>query len=69
MFDKAVKEHFKDWKGFANYDWTDEYEDNTKKGLEILQKVDSLDLSSSALLRLPTEIAECPNFKTYKFAC
>ena len=63
MFDKAVKEHFDDWKGYVNYDWTNEYDDDTKKGLEILNKIDSLDLSNNALLRLPKEVAECPNLK------
>ena len=63
MFDKAVKEQNKEWKGYANYDWTDDYDENTKNGLEILEKTDSLDLSNNALLRLPKEVAECPNIK------
>ena len=63
MFDKAVKERNKEWKGYANYDWTDNYDENTKKGNKILEKIDNLDLSNNALLRLPKEIAECPNLK------
>lgn len=63
VFDKAVKERNKDWKGYANYYWRSDYLEETKKGLEILSKIDSLDLSNNALLRLPKEIAECPNLK------
>ncbi len=58
MFDKAVKERNKEWKGYANYDWNKEGE---KKA--ILEKIDSLDLSNNALLRIPREVAECPNLK------
>ena len=54
MFDKAVKEYFKDWKGYANY----KHESERK---EILQQINSLDLSNNALMRVPKEIAECPN--------
>ena len=53
MFDKAVKEQNKEWKGYANM-----YEGDRKR---ILEKIDSLDLSSNALLRLPKEVAECHN--------
>ncbi len=63
MFDKAVKERFTEWLGYNRYDWDYKSDENTKKGLEILQKVDSLDLSYNALLRLPKEVTECPNLK------
>ena len=63
MFDKAVKQHFPEWKGFANYYWNDESNEETKKGLDILQKIDSLDLSANALLRVPQEVAKCKNLK------
>ena len=56
MFDKAVKEHFKNWKGYANT-----YEYNR---LEVLKKVDTLNLSNNALFRLPKEVAECKNLKS-----
>jgi Leucine-rich repeat (LRR) protein len=60
MFDKAIKEHNKEWKGYANMCWdgilTDEAE-------EILKEIDSLNLSNNALLRLPKEIADCPKLK------
>jgi len=66
MFDKAVKQHFPEWKGYANYDWNSwnsTSNEETKKGLEILQKIDSLDLSANALLRVPQEVADCKNLK------
>jgi Leucine-rich repeat (LRR) protein len=62
MFDKAVKERNKEWKGYDRYDWWD-YNDDTKKGKEILEKIDSLNLSENALLRIPTEVLKCPNLK------
>ncbi len=55
IFDKAVKKHFKEWKGYANM--------HENERAKILKKIDSLDLSNNALLRLPKEIAECPNLK------
>lgn len=57
MFDKAVKEQNKEWRGYVNY--TDK--DDRKKNLE---KIDTLDLSACALLRLPKEIADCKNLKS-----
>jgi len=54
MFDKAVKERFPEWKGFENY-----FDERT----EILEKIDSLDLSDNALLRIPKEVTKCPNLK------
>ncbi len=63
MFDKAIKERFPEWLGYDRYDWTDEDNETTKKGLEILNKVDSLDLSYNALLRIPIEVTKCPNLK------
>ena len=62
-FDKAVKERNKEWKGYVNYNWSVPDLDDVKKGLEILESIDSLDLSNNALLRLPKELAECPNLK------
>jgi len=56
MFDKAVKEQYKDWKGFTN---TYEYDRE-----EILNKIDTLDLSANALLRLPKEVSECKYLKS-----
>ena len=55
IFDKSVKERNKEWKGYANMD---EFEK-----IQILEKIDSLDLSNNALLRLPKEVTECPNLK------
>jgi len=63
MFDKAVKEKNKEWKGHDKYDWSKGYEYETKKGIEILQKVDSLNLSELALMRIPIEVLKCPNLK------
>lgn len=56
MFDKAVKEQFPEWKGYNFYKKTDER-------LEILNKIDSLDLSNNALLEIPKKISECSNLK------
>jgi len=55
MFDKAVKERNKEWKGYVNM------ESSERK--PILESIDSLDLSSSGLLRIPKEVNECPNLK------
>ncbi len=63
VFDKSVKERFPDWLGYERYDWNDRSNETTKKGLEILQEIDSLDLSYNALLRVPEQIAQCPNLK------
>jgi len=63
MFDKAVKEQFSEWLGYDRYDWSNENNNITKKGLEILKKADSLDLSNNALLRIPQEVTKCPNLK------
>jgi len=54
MFDKAVKQRFPEWKGYAN---------ERGNRTEILNKIDSLDLSQNALLRVPQEVAECKNLK------
>ncbi len=54
IFDKAVKEQYKDWKGYVNYET--EYERN-----KILKKIKHLDFSANALIRLPKEINDCPN--------
>jgi len=55
MFDKAVKEQDSDWQGYnINFDKRD----------EILQKIDTLDLSFNALLRLPKEVEACTNLKS-----
>jgi len=56
MFDKAVKERNSEWKGYANY--TSETD-----RAEILDIIDTLNLSENALLRIPKEVAECPNLK------
>ncbi|MBN2893362.1 MAG: leucine-rich repeat domain-containing protein [Bacteroidales bacterium] len=61
MFDKAVKEQNKEWKGYANM--LDSENKLNDEGKKILEKIDSLDLSNNALLRLPKEVAECPNLK------
>ena len=61
MFDKAVKEQNKEWKGYANMCYSNG--DLKDEGKKILEKIDSLDLSNNALLRLPKEITECPNLK------
>ena len=58
MFDKAVKQRFPEWKGYANYQDRETY-----KRTEILDKIDTLDLSQNALLRVPQEVAECKNLK------
>jgi len=60
IFDKAVKEHNKNWKGYAIHNKLDYLDD---AGNAILEKIDSLDLSSNALLHLPIEITKCPNLK------
>ncbi len=52
MFDKAVKEHDKEWKVYNHYNKN-----------EILDKIDRLDLSDNALLRLPKEVTKCQNLK------
>jgi len=56
MFDIAVKERNKEWMGYSF-----NYSNYGIQNNEILEKIDSLNLSSCALLRLPKEIAECPN--------
>jgi Leucine-rich repeat (LRR) protein len=58
MFDKAVKERYKEWKGYEKYS----IDDKDKK--KILEKIDTLNLSENALLRLPKEVAECKNLKS-----
>jgi len=63
LFDKAVKERNKQWKGFEKYDWKGYDEEEIKKGKEILASIDSLNLSGNALLRIPSEVANCPNLK------
>ena len=55
MFDKAVKAHFPEWKGF------DKYESLESKKNNILQRIDSLDLSNNALLRIPKEVGSLTN--------
>jgi len=59
MFDKAVKarKEGKEWLGFAKYNW--EYH----LGRDILDRIDSLDLSGNSLLRIPYEVLECKNLK------
>ena len=56
MFDKAVKEQFKEWRGYSNYGGFSWYDIT-----EILNKVTELDLHNNALLRIPKEVLECPN--------
>jgi len=56
MFDKAVKERNSEWKGYTNY--TSETD-----RAEILDLIDTLDLSENALLRIPKEVTECQNLK------
>ena len=63
IFDKAIKDKHNEWKGYANYLWKYKNDENTKNGLEILNKIDTLDLSNNVLLRLPKELTECPNLK------
>ena len=60
MFDKAVKERNNKWEGWNN---RLAYGELKKEAKEILDAIDSLDLSNNALLRLPKEIAHCPNLK------
>ncbi len=60
IFDKAVKERNKEWKGYENYNWYNNNEDEKKA---ILLKIDSLNLSNNALLRIPREVSECKNLK------
>jgi len=57
LLDKAIKDHFKDWKGFAKYSQADSTQ------YKILNRIDSLDLSDNALLRIPKEVSKCPNLK------
>jgi Leucine-rich repeat (LRR) protein len=64
MFDRAVKEQYKEWKGYDKYDWKEGSNEDTKKGLEILNKIDTLNLAENALLRLPEEITDCKNLKS-----
>ncbi len=77
MFDKAVKDHNKEWKGFKRY-WNNEYSfieysDGTikeqygylvKEGKDILLTIDTLVLTYLPLHFLPEEIKYCTNLKT-----
>jgi len=56
-FDAAVKKRVPEWKGYANYG------SQTELRAQILNKIDSLDLSQNALLLVPQEVAECKNLK------
>jgi len=59
IFDKAVKERIKEWKGYENFLKLDGEGKN-----EILKKIDTLDLSNYSLSRLPHEVKDCPNLKS-----
>jgi len=63
IFDKAVKEQFPQWLGYDKYNWNLKNDDNTKNGLEILSKIDTIDLSHYGLMHIPEEITKCPNLK------
>jgi len=60
MFDRAVKDRFKNWKGYKNYNWSS---DGELEGYTLLNAIDTLDFSENALLRLPAEVLNCPNLK------
>ena len=59
LFDKAVKEHFPEWKGYANMSYSNG--ELKSEGKKILESIESIDLSHNALLRLPKEMFECSN--------
>jgi len=60
MFDKAVKEYYKGWKGYENYLVNGVLND---EGTRILEQLDSLDLSQNDLSRIPVEVLNCPKLK------
>ncbi len=66
IFDKAVKERNKKWKGWNRYHifLTDinKYFIDSDRDL-IIKTIDSLDLSDNMLFKIPKEVTECPNLK------
>ncbi len=59
MFDKAVKEQQSEWNGWMNM-ILEEKDDEREK---ILKKIDTLNLSSGYLSKLPSQVILCPNLK------
>ena len=57
-FDKAVREQFPDWKGYDNY------AENKQLRTEILNAIDTLNLSGYELIQLPQQVSQCINLKS-----
>jgi Leucine-rich repeat (LRR) protein len=75
LFDKAVKERYKEWKGYEKQleirqvvdietGMSTETRYLDENAVEILAQIDTLNLSENGLFRLPAEVAECNNLKS-----
>jgi Leucine-rich repeat (LRR) protein len=58
VFDRAVKQRNRDWRGYNNYS----YEEREER-IKILVQVDSLDFSNNSLYSIPDEISKCPRLR------